>query len=512
MATFIVRRVIAAFFITIGATFVAYILVANAGDPLAAANQIPNPDQRAQTIATLTTTLHLDVNPIPRYFIWLKGVLGCFVGKCDFGQTIAQQPVGPMLASALSSSLKLITFSTVLAVSIGITIGIVSALRQYSGLDYTVTFLAFLFFALPVFFIGVILKDLLAIRFNTFLQAGAAFSWAFIIIFSLAMGLIGYSLVPGEIRRRLAIGVGVFVVFFAALYYASVTHWLTDPSLGIVVIAILSALFGLGITVLTAGLANRKAVYTSMTTVAIGVALWYPLQFFFQYNMSIWRLLGLLVVAIAVGIGVGYAFGGDDKGLSARTGALTAVTTSFVIFADRMMRAWKTYTENPAIAGRPIKTQLPATPNIKGDFWIMTTDTLTHLILPTITLMLISLATHSRFSRASMLEVMNQDYIRTARSKGLGERTVIMRHAFRNALIPMATVVAFDIAALIGGAVLTERVFGWKSMGALFSDGLTKTDPNPVMAFFVVGAVIAVLANLLADIAYAALDPRIRLT
>jgi peptide/nickel transport system permease protein len=213
-----------------------------------------------------------------------------------------------------------------------------------------------------------------------------------------------------------------------------------------------------------------------------------------------------------VGVGVGYAFGGNDKGLSARTGALTAVTTSFVIFTDRMLRAWKAYNENPAINGRPIKTQLPATPNIKGDFWIITTDTLTHLILPTITLMLISLATHSRFSRASMLEVMNQDYIRTARSKGLSERTVIMRHSFRNALIPMATVVAFDIAALIGGAVLTERVFGWKSMGALFSDGLTKTDPNPVMAFFVVGAVIAVLANLLADIAYAALDPRIRLT
>ena len=95
----------------------------------------------------------------------------------------------------------------------------------------------------------------------------------------------------------------------------------------------------------------------------------------------------------------------------------------------------------------------------------MTTDTLTHLILPTITLMLISLATHSRFARASMLEVMNQDYIRTARSKGLTERTVVMRHAFRNALIPMATVVAFDIAGLIGGAVLTERVFGWKSHG-----------------------------------------------
>ena len=139
-------------------------------------------------------------------------------------------------------------------------------------------------------------------------------------------------------------------------------------------------------------------------------------------------------------------------------------------------------------------------------------DTFTHLILPTITLMLISLATHSRFARASMLEVMNQDYIRTARSKGLSERTVVMRHAFRNALIPMATVVAFDISGLIGGALITERVFGWKSMGSMFSQGLTQADPNPVMAFFVVSALIAVLANLLADIAYAGLDPRIRLT
>ena len=305
----------------------------------------------------------------------------------------------------------------------------------------------------------------------------------------------------------------VFVVTFAVMYYITVEHWLLNPSLGPVVIAILSVLMGLGITVLTAGLSNKKALYTSMTVVAIGVALWYPLQYWpFHYGMSWLKLILLLVVAIFVGIGVGYAYGGDDKGLSARTGALTGVSTGFIIFVDRLMRAWQSYSNNPAIAGRPIRTTLPSTPNLKGDFWIQTTDTLTHLILPTITLMLISLATHSRFSRASMLEVMNQDYIRTARSKGLTERTVVMRHAFRNALIPMATVVAFDVSGLIGGAVLTERVFGWKSMGSLFSQGLSAANPNPVMAFFVVGALIAVVANLLADIAYAALDPRIRLS
>jgi peptide/nickel transport system permease protein len=277
-----------------------------------------------------------------------------------------------------------------------------------------------------------------------------------------------------------------------------------------VVIIIISAAIGLGVTVLTAGLRNRKALMTSMTTVAVGAALWYPLQFYFYEGFNFLKLVMLLVIAIVVGMIIGYLYGGDDRGLSARTGALTAVGTSFVIFVDRLMRAWASYMDKPQIAGRPIKLTLPRTPLLQGDFWIQTTDILTHLLLPTVTLMLISLATHSRFARASMLEVLNQDYIRTARSKGLTERTVIMRHAFRNALIPLATVVAFDIAGLISGAVLTETVFAWKAMGRLFQDGLTNTDPNPVMAFFVVAAVIAVLANLLADIAYGALDPRIR--
>ena len=512
MLTFIVRRIIAAIFITIGASFIAYILVANAGNPLANAQGLPAA-QRGQAIATVTATLHLDVNPVFRFFIWLKGVGGCVVGKCDFGLNIQQTPVNGLLSSALSQSIKLILASTILAVFLGIAIGVISALRQYSGLDYAVTFLAFLFFALPVFFIGVILKDLLAIRFNTFLTHGGSFSWAAIFIISAVIGLIAYSLVPGEIVRRLAIGAGVFILMVIAMYYITVEHWLVNPSLGPVVIAVLSVLLGLGITVLTAGLSNKKALYTSMTVVAIGVALWYPLQYWpFHNGMSWLKLILSLVVAILVGIAVGYAYGGNDKGLSARTGALTGVATGFVIFVDRLMRAWQSYSNNPSISGRPIRTTLPSTPNLQGDFWIQTTDTLTHLVLPTITLMLISLATHSRFSRASMLEVMNQDYIRTARSKGLTERTVVMRHAFRNALIPMATVVAFDISGLIGGAVLTEQVFGWKSMGSLFSQGLTNADPNPVMAFFVVGALIAVLANLLADIAYAALDPRIRLS
>ena len=117
---------------------------------------------------------------------------------------------------------------------------------------------------------------------------------------------------------------------------------------------------------------------------------------------------------------------------------------------------------------------------------MITNDTFSHLVLPTLALMLISVATYTRYSRASMLEVLNQDYIRTARAKGLTNRTVVVRHAFRNALIPLATIVAFDISGIIGGAVITESVFEWEGMGRLFIDGSREFDPNRVMAFFVV--------------------------
>ncbi len=509
--TFVVRRIIAAFFIVIGAAFIAFIMVANAGDPLANARGIQDPTARNQRIAAITSILHLNYNPIVRFFIWLRGVLGCLIGKCDFGQNLAGSSVNVDLANALVISLRLIVAATVLAILIGVSIGIVSALRQYSGLDYTVTFIAFLFFALPVFWFGVLLKDFLGIRFNDFLQKdNGAFSWMWIFIVAIVVGVVAFSLFGGELWRRLLTGLIAGVVGFGLMYYVTVTHWLENPSLAIWVIAVISVALGLGVTVLTSGLRNRKALLTSMTTVAVGVALWYPLQFYFHSNFTFWKLMMLLVIAIAVGIIIGYLYGGNDKGLSARTGALTAVATSFVIFCDRLMRAWHSYMHNPVINGRPIKLSLPGTPLLRGDFWIQTTDVITHLMLPTITLMLISLATHSRFARASMLEVLNQDYIRTARSKGLTERTVIMRHAFRNALLPLATIISFDIAGLIGGAVLTETVFGWKAMGRLFQDGLNNYDPNPIMAFFVVSALIAVLVNLLADIAYAALDPRIR--
>jgi peptide/nickel transport system permease protein len=125
---------------------------------------------------------------------------------------------------------------------------------------------------------------------------------------------------------------------------------------------------------------------------------------------------------------------------------------------------------------------------------------------------LISFASYTRYTRSSMLEVMNADYIRTARAKGLTERVVVVRHAFRNALIPLATIIPIDIAAVFGGAVLTERIFSWRGMGTMFLEALRVGDPGTVMGYFLVTAVLAIGANIVADLIYAWLDPRIRVT
>jgi peptide/nickel transport system permease protein len=137
-------------------------------------------------------------------------------------------------------------------------------------------------------------------------------------------------------------------------------------------------------------------------------------------------------------------------------------------------------------------------------------DRIQHLALPVTTLAVISIAQYSRYMRASMLEVINSDYVRTARAKGLTDWRVIMRHAFRNALIPIVTVVALDFGALFGGAIVTESVFTLDGMGYYFINALQAGDPNPVMAWLVIVAVMVILFNLIADILYGYLDPRIR--
>jgi peptide/nickel transport system permease protein len=139
-----------------------------------------------------------------------------------------------------------------------------------------------------------------------------------------------------------------------------------------------------------------------------------------------------------------------------------------------------------------------------------TLDRLQHLALPIMTLCIISFAQYSRYMRASMLDVLNTDYVRTARAKGLPEWRVIMGHVFRNALIPITTIAALNFGALLGGVIVTETVFSLDGIGFYFLNKLLNLDLYAVMAYLLVTSVIIVVFNLIADVLYGFLDPRIR--
>lgn len=510
MASFVTRRLIAAFFVLLAASFLMYMLVALSGDPLHDLRESSSPN-KSELIAARTKLLNLDVPPFLRYFLWLAGISRCFVGQCDFGVNIQGLPVAVLLEQAMGSTLQLVTSAQVIAIIIGLAVGITTALRQYSGYDYAVTFASFLFFSLPVFWVAVLLKQYIAIGFNDWL-AEPRVGLPILVGLSLVSGLLWMSLLGGGTRKRL-ITVGIATGSTAALLaYFNLVDWFSMPSVGVVGVSLTALGATLGVTAITVGLGNKHAVRGALATGAIGIALYYPLMYYVFRFMSLPLFLGLAVLCLAVGLGVGYLFGGRDRWQSARTSAVVAVIVGGVIALDGHLLYWSGYVDSSRVNGRPIATFGASTPNLGGNFWEQGIDTFTHLLLPTIAIILISFASLTRYTRASMLEVMNQDYIRTARSKGLTQRTVVVRHALRNALIPIATIVALEVGALIGGAVITEFVFGWSGMGQLFQKGLLAIDPNPVMAFLVVTGLLAVVFNLVADLVYAVLDPRIRVS
>ncbi len=216
----------------------------------------------------------------------------------------------------------------------------------------------------------------------------------------------------------------------------------------------------------------------------------------------------MLAVLIAVGIGVFSAL------RQYSTFDYTATTFSFIGLATPVF--WlalmlqvlvvKVY-ETTGHTIFPVTSLSSVNPGTGVHFVL---DRMWHLALPIIVLMVASIATYSRYMRATMLEVVNSDYVRTARAKGLPERRVTMGHAFRNALIPLVTLVALNFGALLGGVVVTETVFGLDGMGLYFINALNAGDPYPVMAWLMVTAVIVIVFNLFADIAYSYLDPRVR--
>jgi peptide/nickel transport system permease protein len=227
-----------------------------------------------------------------------------------------------------------------------------------------------------------------------------------------------------------------------------------------------------------------------------------------KHTLQLVIVAELLAVLIAVGIGV-YSALRQYSVFDYSATTLSFVGLAMPVFWLALMlqvgvvylKDWTGYNIFP------IASLSSVDPGSGIHFWI---DRAHHLVLPVLVLMVASVATYSRFMRASMLEVINSDYVRTARAKGLTEQKVTMKHAFRNALIPLVTLVALNFGALLGGAIATETVFSLDGMGLYYITALGQNDPYPVMAWLMVTATMIIIFNLLADIAYGYLDPRVR--
>ena len=509
MLAYVARRLGALVIILFGSSFIIYNLTAISSDPLEGLRDSTEPN-RDQLILNLTRDLRLDLPPPIRYFIWLRGVLGVFVGKADFGLTREDQPVISEILGALPITVRLIFVATIVAIVLGIGLGITSALRQYSRFDYSMTFFAFLLYSLPIFWVAVLLKQFLAIDFNDFLVS-AQITLPAIIFASIAVGFFWAAIFSGTRKRVLLIFSGVFVVNSVFLSIISATKWFLNPTLGPILVLLAAVGIAFGITYLSVGLENKSALKSALFSAVSGSIIYFPAQILLDSNRPRIGLLLMFIALIGVALLGSVIFSRMDRGPIIRTNVITVAIIGLLIVVDKLMQAWRPYLENDEINFRPVSTFGQSTAWLfEVPFWVRSLDIVMHMILPTIALTLISFAGYIRFSRGTLLEVLNQDYIRTARAKGLTERTVIMRHAFRNTMIPITTILVTDVASIVGGAIITERVFGWYGMGTLFNKAIVSFDLNLLMGVILFLSTLAILANLVADLLYSVLDPRIR--
>jgi peptide/nickel transport system permease protein len=164
------------------------------------------------------------------------------------------------------------------------------------------------------------------------------------------------------------------------------------------------------------------------------------------------------------------------------------------------------------IVGAPVFQYTGETSGLTSGWWDGFVDRLQHLVLPTLALALGAIASYSRYQRNAMLDVLGQDFIRTARAKGLTRRRALFKHGLRTALIPMATLFAYGLAGLVVGALFVEKIFGWHGIGEWFYQGILTQDTNITATITVFSGVAILFGGLLSDVIYAALDPRVRVT
>ncbi|WP_019970821.1 ABC transporter permease [Mycobacterium sp. 141] len=236
---------------------------------------------------------------------------------------------------------------------------------------------------------------------------------------------------------------------------------------------------------------------------------------------ELWRRIGvslrLLVIGSVLGTVIGVVVGAwgairqyrlSDRVITLLS--LLVISTPTFVIANLLILA--ALDVNSILGVRLFEYTGETSPDVVGGSLDQFVDRLQHLALPTFTLALSAIAGYSRYQRNAMLDVLGQDFIRTARAKGLTRRQALFKHGLRTALIPMATLFAYGIAGLVTGAVFVEKIFGWHGMGEWVVQGIATQDTNIIAAITVFTGSVVLLAGLLSDVIYAALDPRVRVT
>jgi peptide/nickel transport system permease protein len=371
-----------------------------------------------------------------------------------------------------------------------------------------------LLFSIPIFWVACLLKLYLAIEFNNFLEDPKV-PLQVAIGFGVVIGFVLAGIIGGSRKFYFSVLIGSSAFFTGLIELANVTNWFLKPGLGIVGIAVLAFGFAVMLVQLSTGLSNKRSLTAGLATAGFVTLTYYPFQFLLNEKAGLLSVILIFSINIFVACIIGYFVENIDRRVNIRTAVLVAFLATLPVLLDRFMQEFNAYYNSDGVHGRVVPTLGQATDILtdaqRNNFWFSGLDTIMHLILPTLALTLISFAGYVRYSRASLLEVLNMDYIRTARAKGLNERTVIMRHALRNAMLPLTTILVNDFAGVIGGAIITEQVFGWKGMGSVFKEALDGYDLNLFMGVFILGAVLTVLANLVADLLFGVVDPRIRI-
>jgi len=238
-------------------------------------------------------------------------------------------------------------------------------------------------------------------------------------------------------------------------------------------------------------------------------------------SQELWRRVGvslrLLVLGSVIGTVIGVVVGAwgairqyrlSDRFIT----VLSLVTLSIPTFVIANLLILAALRVNSVLGIQLFQYTGETSPDAVGGWWNQFIDRVQHLVLPTLTLALAAIAGFSRYQRNAMLDVLGQDFIRTARAKGLTRRRALFKHGLRTALIPMATLFAYGVSGLVTGAVFTEKIFGWHGMGEWVVQGISTQDTNIIAAITVFSGATVLLAGLLSDVIYAALDPRVRVS